>query len=123
MGDLRLESGELMMGVGNGGGNLFVKGDYDSITVLQQKLFELEEYRRGEHQNEEVKRLKEEVENLKDELLRVKLELASEKANREINRRGGYRPTPFDPCLQPERLYPTYPGRDIIWSKTTTKTV
>ena len=53
------KSGEIIMGVGNGGGNLFVKGDYDSITTLQNKLFELENLRR------EVAELREEVSTLR----------------------------------------------------------
>ncbi len=40
------EQAKLTMGIGNGGGNLFVEGNYDSITALQQKLFELEEFRK-----------------------------------------------------------------------------
>jgi hypothetical protein len=49
------DSGEkLIMGVGDGGGNLFVEGDYDSITVLQEKLLELEELRR---ENERLKKM------------------------------------------------------------------
>ena len=39
-------SGKIQMGVGSGGGNLFVEGDYDSIKALQEKLFELEDTRR-----------------------------------------------------------------------------
>lgn len=42
----------IVMGVGNGGGNLFVEGDYDSIKVLQDKLLELERLRR---ENAELK--------------------------------------------------------------------
>jgi hypothetical protein len=50
---------EIIMGVGNGRGNLFVKGNYDSITTLQSKLFELENLRR------EVAELREEVNTLR----------------------------------------------------------
>jgi hypothetical protein len=46
---------KIIMGVGEGGGNLFVEGDYASITLLQSKLFELEELR------EENKRLKKKI--------------------------------------------------------------
>lgn len=34
------------LGIGNGHGNLFVHGDYDSIKAAQDKIFELEELRR-----------------------------------------------------------------------------
>ena len=37
---------DVTMGVGEGGGKMFVKGDYDSIKHLQGKLLELEELRR-----------------------------------------------------------------------------
>jgi hypothetical protein len=53
---------ELIMGIGNGGGNLFVKGDHDSITTLQHKLLELEELRR------ENAVLKEKVDYLQNKL-------------------------------------------------------
>lgn len=43
---MEIKEGELIMGVGNGGGNLFVKDNYESITVLQNKLLELKELRR-----------------------------------------------------------------------------
>jgi len=43
---------KIIMGVGDGSGNLFVEGNYDSIITLQSKLLELEELRR------EVRRLK-----------------------------------------------------------------
>lgn len=33
------------LGVGNGTGELFVQGDYDSIKACQQKLLDLEKYR------------------------------------------------------------------------------
>jgi len=36
---------KLILGVGNGSGNLFVEGDYDSITRVQNMIFELEELR------------------------------------------------------------------------------
>jgi cell shape-determining protein MreC len=52
-------SPKLMLGVGNGTGNLFVEGDYDSITILQNKLLELEELRRR------VKDLEEENQKLR----------------------------------------------------------
>jgi len=44
---------KLIMGVGDGCGNLFVEGDYDSITTLQKKLLELEELRK---ENEQLKK-------------------------------------------------------------------
>jgi hypothetical protein len=50
---------EIIMGVGSGRGNLFVKGNYDSITALQSKLFELENLRK------EVAELREEVNTLR----------------------------------------------------------
>jgi cell shape-determining protein MreC len=53
---------ELIMGIGNGDGNLFVKGDYRSITHLQNKIFELEELRR------ENKKLKDEITALEHRL-------------------------------------------------------
>ena len=43
-----LEPKELSMvklGVGDGTGELFVQGDYDSIKACQQKLLDLEKYR------------------------------------------------------------------------------
>jgi len=44
---MRANLGEtLTMGIGSGQGNLFVSGDYESITALQNKLFELEELKR-----------------------------------------------------------------------------
>jgi len=43
--ELTENGNDIIMGVGNGGGNLFVKGDYDSIKVLQDKLLELEALR------------------------------------------------------------------------------
>lgn len=40
------QNNKVMMGVGSGDGNYFVEGDYDSIKILQHKLFELEALRR-----------------------------------------------------------------------------
>jgi predicted nuclease with TOPRIM domain len=56
------KEGELIMGIGNGGGNLFVKGDYDSIKTLQYKLLELEELRK------ENKDLQDKIEYLQNRL-------------------------------------------------------
>ncbi len=36
----------VILGVGDGTGNLFVEGDYESIVVLQKKILELEAVRR-----------------------------------------------------------------------------
>jgi len=58
---MEIKAGEIIMGVGDGTGNLFVKGDYESITVLQKKLLELEDLRR------QVRKLEAEVETLKRE--------------------------------------------------------
>ena len=59
--ELEDTGGKLIMGVGDGGGNLFVEGDYDSITTLQEKLLELEEL------SKENKRLKKMVEILQQD--------------------------------------------------------
>ncbi len=48
------ESGRIIMGIGDGGGNLFVEGDYDSIKSLQSKLLELEKVR---SENAELRKL------------------------------------------------------------------
>lgn len=40
-------SGNLSIGVGDGSGNLFVHGDYDSVKAVQNMIFELEELRKS----------------------------------------------------------------------------
>jgi len=117
MSNFKLEPGELIMGVGDGSGNLFVKGDYDSITVLQQKLFELEELRRGEKFKEENAELRKEIEELRKEarendieLIRLRLEVASLRSSQTMTR-NPY----FDQCPP---YSPKYPGQDIIWCST-----
>ncbi len=44
---LDTRSNEVMMGVGDGSGEHYVRGDYDTIKLLQGKLFELEKLRFG----------------------------------------------------------------------------
>jgi len=56
---------KVMMGVGEGSGNMFVEGDIDSILHLQKKLLELEALRRKVRRYEKV--LKEN--NLDEEIL------------------------------------------------------
>jgi len=56
---------KLIMGVGSGSDNLFVSGDYESITALQNKLFELEELRR---ENENLKKEVQRLENISKEI-------------------------------------------------------
>jgi hypothetical protein len=125
--DIKLEPGELIMGVGNGGGNLFVKGDYESITTLQNKLFEWEKSKR------EIEELKEEVEELLKEvrendqiITRLKLELAMLKSEKTIERelpKPGFIPpyspsNPFGPFCEPcPTKYPDAPpwNADRIW--------
>ena len=51
--DLEEQSSKIIMGVGNGSGDLFVEGDYNSVKILQDKLLELEELRR---ENKELKK-------------------------------------------------------------------
>jgi hypothetical protein len=41
-----MKEAKVSIGVGEGNGNFFVEGDYDSIVHLQKKLFELEDLRR-----------------------------------------------------------------------------
>ncbi len=47
--DLEENGTRIILGVGRGDGNLFVEGDYDSITRVQNMIFELEELRRENH--------------------------------------------------------------------------
>ncbi len=51
----------VILGVGDGTGNLFVEGNYQSITVLQKKLLELEEVRR---ENRRLKKKLDDIESL-----------------------------------------------------------
>ncbi len=51
----------VILGVGDGTGNLFVEGDYESITVLQKKLLELEAVRR---ENRKLKKKLDAIESL-----------------------------------------------------------
>jgi len=110
-------TGEIIMGVGDGTGNLFVTGDYDSIKTLQEKLLELEEYRRGDKENKMIEELRKENEELLKEvrendieITRLRLEVASLRSNQTMPRRPG-----FDPCPP---YSPKYPGQDIIWCST-----
>lgn len=48
------EDKSVMMGVGDGTGNLFVHGSHEAITVLRDKLIELEKIRQHELDKEEV---------------------------------------------------------------------
>jgi len=110
MKNFNIEPGELIMGIGDGGGNLFVRGDYDSITTLQNKLFELEELRREKNTdkelNKKVKELNKKLEELINENLSLRFELAAAKSNDKIPK-GGFIPGPY---------YPQYPDNDMIWS-------
>jgi len=110
---MEIKEGELIMGVGSGSTNLFVKGDYDSITVLQQKLFELEELRRDCSAEEKEK----EIDKLKDELIQLKLEMAADKAKIKMlemeimdlrTRSGTYNP------FQPECPKPFIPNKPML---------
>ena len=60
-----MSESKVMMGVGEGSGNMFVEGDIDSILHLQKKLLELEALRRKVRRYEKV--LKEN--NLDEEIL------------------------------------------------------
>ncbi len=60
-----MSESKIMMGVGEGSGNMFVEGDIDSILHLQKKLLELEALRRKVRRYEKV--LKEN--NLDEEIL------------------------------------------------------
>jgi len=105
MADFKLEPGELIMGVGNGGGNLFVKGDYDSITVLQQKLLELEELRKIKTE------LLKEIDEKNIEITRLGLEVASLRSTQLMPNKPGFTPCPdVNPCIPKP-----YKGQDIIW--------
>ena len=110
---MEIKSGELIMGVGNGSGNLFVEGDYDSITVLQQKLLELEELRKGsraEELEDEIKELKKIIKQLNYDKTDLQSEISALHAELFITRNTTKReenPTPFAPK----------PG-DPIWCKT-----
>ena len=81
---MEIKPGELLMGVGDGGGNLFVRGDYDSIKVLQDKLLELEDLRK------QVDELDKEVQEKNIELTRVRLEVSTLRASRNIPNRPGF---------------------------------
>jgi len=61
--ELEEVSPKIIMGVGEGSGNLFVEGDYDSIVHLQGKLLELEKLRRD---NRRLSKRIEELESLQD---------------------------------------------------------
>ena len=100
---MEIKEGELIMGVVNGNGNLFVKGDYDSITVLQQKLLELEELRRGsraEELEDEIKELKKTIKQLNYDKTDLQSEISALHAELFIARNTTKReenPTPFAP--------------------------
>ena len=49
-----MSESKVMMGVGEGSGNMFVEGDIDSILHLQKKLLELEALRRKVRRYEKV---------------------------------------------------------------------
>ncbi len=65
-------SREASLGVGSGGGNLFVHGDYESIKVCQAKLLELEGVRRElsaeRHAREQAEAKVAAVERFRDEM-------------------------------------------------------
>lgn len=41
------EMGHTCMGVGDGTGDLYIYGKYEAIKAMQDKIFELEDYRSG----------------------------------------------------------------------------
>ena len=60
------EKVSVTMGVGSGGGNSFVHGDYDSIKVLQGKLLEMERLR---SENERLKAERVDLEQFRGALI------------------------------------------------------
>ena len=96
---MRDNADNLIMGVGNGSGNLFVKGNYESITVLQNKLLELEELRRT------VDELNKRLHEKDNKIINLELEVARLKNS--------------DSCTPPlSPHFPKCPSQDVIWCST-----